>query len=146
MKKIKKVNKAKLLKKLKVELWALAKDYCRKRWGNSCYTCNKKGLSGGNWHTSHAIPSCICPFYLDYHWMNLRPACYFCNIHGGGNGFLFHHKLKEEHGQEYINILIDMLENPIIEVATIEDYQNYILKYKQLIKDLRDEKGTKFSA
>lgn len=132
----KKKNKQKLLKKLKIDLWNLCKHYCRLKWGNTCYTCGKKGLSGGNWHTAHAIPSCICPFELDYHWMNHRPACYFCNIHAGGNGLLFGEKLRKEYGQSYIDHLFDMLNNPKIIKPVIKDYQDVIKKYKELINAL----------
>lgn len=132
----KKINKAKAIKVLKERLWDLAKNYCRRKWGNTCYTCGKKDLSGGNWHTSHAIPSCICPFELDYHWMNLRPACYFCNIHAGGNGFLFKYKLEQAHGINYVDHLLNMFNNPKIDKPTVEDYQKYIIFYEKLIAEL----------
>ncbi len=137
MKKEKKVNKAKLLKKLKKELWDLCKQYVRKRDGRVCFTCGKKHLEGGNQHTGHGIPSCTCPFELDYYWYNLAVQCYFCNIHAGGNGSVFMRNLAKKYGQEVVNTLFDMLENPKIIEPTIEDYQNYIIKYKQLIKDLK---------
>ena len=139
MKKEKKVNKAKLLKKLKKELWELCKIYCRKKWGNVCYTCEKKGLVGSDWHTCHFIPSMLCPFLLDYCPENLRPGCYSCNINCGGNQSQFYHNLLRDHGQEYINKLFWMKNFPIIIKPTIEDYQAYIEKYKQLIKDLKCE-------
>ncbi len=139
MKKEKKINKAKLLKKLKKELWELCKIYVRKRDGRVCFTCGKKGLEGGNQHTGHCLPSCICPFELDYYPYNLAVQCYFCNIHAGGNGGIFLTKIENKFGGNMIRKLFMMLNAPRITEPTIEDYQAYIDKYKQLIKDLKCE-------
>lgn len=139
VKKIKKPNKAKLLKKYKKQLWELCKQYCRLKWGNVCYACGKGGLSGGNWHTSHVIASCLCPFELDYSENNLRPGCYFCNIHAGGNSALVLEKLRQENGQEYIDNLFLMKNQPKIIKPSLDDYEDYIKKYEQMIKNLQNE-------
>lgn len=134
--KLTKAKYTKLIKKAKTELWELCKQYCRKKWGNTCYTCGRGNLSGSNWHTGHAIPSALCPFELDYHPDNLRPQDYFCNINLGGNGSAFIEKLRLDNGQDYIDNLFKMKNQPKITKPTLEDYQEYIEKYKQLIKDL----------
>ena len=40
-------------KALKVKLWELCKQIIRKRYGNTCYTCGKSGLSGSSWQIGH---------------------------------------------------------------------------------------------
>ena len=132
----KKVNKAKLLKKYKKELWELCKIYCRKKWGNTCYTCGAKNLYGCNQQTGHFIPSCLCPFELDYHPDNLRIQCMRCNKWAGGNQSQYAENLKMDYGQFYIDILFEMKNQPKITKPSLEDYENYIEKYKQLIKKL----------
>ena len=56
---------------LKNKLWKLVRQYIRKKYGNTCYTCGRKNLEGSNWHTGHCIPSVISPFELRYSEMNL---------------------------------------------------------------------------
>ena len=135
----KRVNKAKLLKKLKKQLWDLAKEYCRKKWGNTCYTCGKKSLKGSDWHTCHFIPSALCWFELDYSPANLRPGCYHCNINLGGNGSAFYDRLLRDEGQDYINGIFKMKNQTKIIKPSISDYEEYIEKYKSWIEDLNIE-------
>lgn len=137
LKKEKKINKVKLLKSLKKELWELCKIYIRKKYPHNCYTCSAKNISGGNMQTGHFIPSLQCPFELDYHPNNLRLQCMRCNKWSGGYGAQFYRQLFFDHGHEYIQDLFIMRDLPKIITPTIEDYQNYIAKYKQLIKDLK---------
>jgi len=135
-KKLRKRKKRTPLAIVKDKLWDLCKEYCRKRWGNVCYTCGAKNLIGSNWHTGHCYPSSICPFILDYHYDNLRPQCYHCNINCGGMGAIFKDKLQVEHGVDYVENLKLMLHQPSITKATISDYEEYIELYKKLIKEL----------
>lgn len=91
--------------KLKQKLWELCKQYIRKKYGNTCYTCGKTGLVGSSWQTGHFIPSSVCGGFLRYDPRNLRPQCYRCNIDLSGNGSLFYRLLVEREGQEYVDEL-----------------------------------------
>lgn len=82
------------LQKLKAKLWELCKQITRKRYGNTCYTCGKSGLEGGNWQTGHFISSSICSTELRYDLANLRPQCYNCNINKSGNWLAYEIHLK----------------------------------------------------
>lgn len=117
-------------------MWELAKQYCRLKYPAVCYTCGRSAV-GKNRQTGHFLPSLECPFILDYHPNNLRNQCMRCNKWSGGYGSQFYHNLKRDHGQEYIDKLFEMRDNPEILEPTIEDYQNYIEYYKQLIKNLK---------
>lgn len=91
------------LGKLKKELWELCKQIIRKRYGNTCYTCDAKGLAGSNWHTAHFVARSVCGAYLHYDLRNLRPGCYRCNISLAGNGAVFYRRLVEREGQPYVD-------------------------------------------
>ena len=84
------------LSRAKVRLWQLCKEIVRKRYGNTCYTCGKKGLFGSNWHTAHFIPSSICSAELRYELRNLRPCCYHCNVNLSGNWPAYEKALLKE--------------------------------------------------
>lgn len=93
------------IKRLKAELWQLCKEITRKRYGNTCYTCDAVGLVGGNWHTAHFIASSICGLYLRYDLRNLRPGCYRCNVSLAGNGANYYRRLVEREGQAYVDAI-----------------------------------------
>lgn len=91
--------------KLKKKLWELCKQITRERHGNTCYTCGKKGLEGGNWQTGHFIASSVCSTELRYDLKNLRPQCYHCNINLSGNWIAYEEHLIKDHGKKYISDL-----------------------------------------
>lgn len=93
------------LQKLKAQLWTLCRERTRARYGNTCYTCGKTGLEGGNWQTGHFVSSSICSTELRYDLRNLRPQCYSCNINKSGNWLAYEQKLVRDHGQEYVDQL-----------------------------------------
>lgn len=88
--------------KLRDELWILCKLIIRKKYGNTCYTCNATGLEGSNWHTGHFIASAVCGAYLRYDLRNLRPQCLHCNISLSGNAAVFGNVLAEREGKAYV--------------------------------------------
>jgi 5-methylcytosine-specific restriction endonuclease McrA len=93
------------LKKLKDRLWELCKQITRLKYGNVCYTCGARRLSGSNWQTGHFIASSVCGAYLRYDLRNLRIQCMRCNIHAGGNGAIYYEKMVEREGQKYVDKL-----------------------------------------
>lgn len=93
------------IKALRARIWEVCKDIVRSRYGNVCYSCGRKGLSGVNWHTGHLIPKSVCGAYLKYDVRNLRPQCYNCNINLGGNGAEFLRQMIAREGQEYVDAL-----------------------------------------
>lgn len=97
--------KKRTVSKLKKELWQLCKEITRARYGNSCYTCPKTGLIGGNWQTGHFIASSVCSTELRYDLNNLRPQCYNCNINKSGNWPAFERRLIAENGAAFVTRL-----------------------------------------
>lgn len=81
---------------LKKKLWVLCREITRKRWGNTCFTCGKSGLTGSSWQTGHFIPSSICSVALRYDLDNLRIQCYNCNINKSGNWVAFEQYLGKQ--------------------------------------------------
>lgn len=115
---------------LKKKLWELVKQACRKKYGNVCYTCDKRGLEGSNWHTGHFIASSVCGATLRYDLRNLRPQCYYCNIHASGNGAEFYRRLVLNEGQEYVDQLFRDKQKVI--KADVIWLMNKIKEYKEL--------------
>lgn len=90
------------LQKLKAKLWELCRQITRKRYGNTCYTCDKTGLEGSSWQTGHFISSSICSVALRYDLRNLRIQCYNCNINKSGNWLEFENRLKRDCGEAIV--------------------------------------------
>jgi hypothetical protein len=101
----KKVKKGPTITDLKKKLWELCKTLTRKHYGNVCFTCDKHGLVGSNWHTGHFLTSSTCSTELRYDLKNLRPQCYHCNINLSGNWQIFEERLIHTEGQAYVDEL-----------------------------------------
>lgn len=84
--------------KLEKEVWDLCRHLTRTKYEDVCYTCGRDNLVGSNWHTGHLIPKHILPIHLKYDLRVLRPQCYACNIHLGGNGAVYLWRWIEECG------------------------------------------------
>ena len=126
--------KNKSITQLKKQLWELTKQIIRKRYGNTCYTCGAKDLIGSNWHTSHFIPSSIGGASLRYHFDNLRPACYNCNINKSGNWPAFLENLRAEIGNKRVNELLK-LKNKTSK-ADRYFYTTKIKEYQEIVDNL----------
>lgn len=93
------------LTKRKEKLWELCKQITRKVYGDTCYTCKKKGLEGSNWQTGHFLTSSTCSMELRYDLKNLRPQCMPCNKWKSGNWPAYEEHLIRDHGLEYVDEL-----------------------------------------
>jgi len=119
------------INRFKTKLWELCKQIIRLKYGNTCYTCGKTGLSGSSWQTGHFIPSSVGGAYLRYDLRNLRPQCYYCNINLGGSGATFYKNLVERESQEYVNQIFKD-KNIIIKadewwyISKIAEYEIYL--------------------
>ena len=125
--KIRKKSKQKI-SVLQRKVWELCKQLIRGKYGNECYTCNAKGLSGSNWHTGHMLPKSSCGANLRYDLRNLRPQCYNCNINLGGNGAEFLRKMIIREGQEYVDKIFS--EKNLITPNAYALYESLLEKYK----------------
>ena len=123
-------------KKLQTKLWELCKQITRKKYGNECYTCGKKGLESLNWHTGHFIPKGSCGGFLKYDLRNLRPQCYNCNINLGGNGALFSRNMIIREGQEYVDKIFEDRNKELPGKQSYEYYQMLFEKYKLISEEL----------
>jgi len=94
--------------KIQELIWQECRRITKTRYGNSCYTCNKKNLSGSSWQTGHIIPKKIC-HHLKYDLRILRPQCYNCNINLGGNGAIGIYKMIQEHSIEFVDEIFEDL-------------------------------------
>lgn len=124
--KLKKVSKQKI-SVLQRKLWDECKRIIRAKYGNSCYTCPAKNLSGSNWHTGHLLAKASLGAYLKYDLRLLRPQCYACNIHHGGQGAIFIENMRRIEGNEYVN---KILEDRQVTVKAYDHYQNLLNEYE----------------
>lgn len=116
---------------LQRKIWQLCKEIIRKRYGNVCYTCGAKNLSGANWHTGHLFPKAALGAYLKYDLRVLRPQCYHCNINLGGNGALFYKLMLEREGIGYLNTLeADRSKS----VQAMDHYLKILSEYEEILK------------
>ena len=113
--------------KIQELLWIECKRIIRGRYGNTCYTCGKTGLSGSSWQTGHFIPSSVGGASLRYHLNNLRPQCFRCNIDLSGNGAIFYKLLVEREGQKYVDDLFLLKGNV---VKALDHYTKLLEEYK----------------
>jgi len=93
------------LAKAKERLWTLCRELTRSKYGNTCYSCGKEGLEGGNWQTGHFITKSTCSAELAYSLDNLRPQCYHCNINLSGNWVKYEEHLILDKGRDFPDIL-----------------------------------------
>lgn len=117
------------ISKIQRELWEHCKRIIRARYPNTCYTCERTGLSGSNWHTGHLWAKASLGANLKYDLRVLRPQCYFCNVNCGGRGAEFYAKMVRENGQEYMTSL-EQERN--ISVKAIDKYLELLEEYKLL--------------
>lgn len=118
------------ISKIQRLLWNECKRIVREQFGNECYTCGAKGLTGSNWHTGHLIPKAACGAYLKYDLRILRPQCYHCNINLGGNGAEFYRRMIMREGATYVDMLIEDRQK------TVKAYDHYV-KLLEEYKNIR---------
>jgi len=115
------------------KLWKLCKEYIRKKYGNTCYTCGAEGLVGSNWQTGHYIPKGFLPPYLKYDPRVLRPQCMRCNMHLGGMGAMYHINIVAEMGHIHVrDIHYDMEvhnKDKMKPKEALTHYKNMVLWY-----------------
>lgn len=125
-------NKSKQpISKIQRKIWEYCKQITRKTYGNTCYTCGQRGLTGSNWHTGHLWPKAALGAFLKYDLRVLRPQCYHCNINLGGNGAVFYKKMIEEIGQKEMQ----KLEKDKRVIAKAYDHYLTVLENYQTIAD-----------
>lgn len=90
---------------LQRKIWDECKRIVREQFGNTCYTCGVRNLSGSNWHTGHLFAKASLGAYLKYDLRVLRPQCMRCNIHLGGNGAEFYRRMYIIEGKKYMERL-----------------------------------------
>lgn len=111
------------------KIWTLCRQIIRHKYGNVCYTCNKPGLEKSNWQTGHVIPKGALGAYLKYDLRLLRPQCYNCNIHLGGNGAIFIEKMRDVEGNKYVNQII---KDRQVSVVALDWYNKLLPQYEEL--------------
>jgi len=119
--------------KIENKLWSLCKRLIRKLYGNTCYTCDKKGLTGVDWQTGHYIPRSVCGAYLKYDLRNLRPQCVRCNKWLGGNWVSFRERLILTEGEAYVS---QLHEDKCQMVDAREHWESLVELYKLKAEEL----------
>ena len=121
------------ISKLQRKLWELCKQIVRKKYGNTCYTCGRIGLSGSNWQTGHMWAKASVGARLKYDLRILRPQCSVCNLFYGGQGAMFYKKMLETEGKEYME---QLEKDRQVLVRAYDHYASLIPQYESLIENL----------
>lgn len=132
---IKKTSKM-TVPKLGRKLWVLCREIVRKKYGNECYTCGAKNLSGKNWQTGHMLAKASVGAYLKYDLRLLRPQCSTCNIWRGGMGAEFLRNMIIREGQEYVD---QIFRDKNLVVKASDHYEYLIEKYKLILDEMEME-------
>lgn len=111
------------------KIWEHCKRIIRERYGNTCYTCGATELSGSNWHTGHLLAKASLGAFLKYDLRLLRPQCYKCNIHYGGQGAIFIENMRRIEGNDYVD---KILQDKQITVKAIDHYLTILQEYETL--------------
>lgn len=126
--KLKKVSKQSI-SLIQKKIWIECKRIVRRDYKNVCYTCNRSGLEGSNWHTGHMWAKSSLGAFLKYDLRVLRPQCYDCNINKGGMGADFYARMFREKGKEYMEKLE---QDRNVTVKAMDHYILLLEKYKAM--------------
>jgi 5-methylcytosine-specific restriction endonuclease McrA len=122
--------------KLERKLWQVCREYASYLYDDTkCFTCDKP-VEGRNRQLGHFIPKATCGANLKYNIDNLRWQCYHCNINMGGAGAEFYRRLVNERGQEYVDFLFMLKNNPVT-IKAFDYYKMQIELYKKNIEDFK---------
>ena len=111
------------------KIWEHCKRIIRMRYVNTCYTCGLTNLSGSTWQTGHMWAKASLGAFMKYDLRILRPQCFRCNIHLGGNGAEFYSRMLKEIGQE---AMTKLEQDRQITVKAYDFYVELLEKYKNL--------------
>jgi len=104
------------IRKIQDELWQLCRERCFERDNKDgvidCYTCSAKDIQGCNRQLGHLWAKASLSAVLKYDIRILKFQCYKCNIHYGGQGAIFYDKLRKEIGDEEMDALIKLKNQP----------------------------------
>lgn len=126
------------ISRLQRKIWEKCKLIIRKKYPNICYTCQKSGLIGSNWHTGHLFSKASLGAYLKYDLRVLRPQCYNCNINRGGAGADFYARMLKEIGQKEMEKLQKDRQKI---VNAYNHYQSLLIAYKSILEQLEANKS-----
>ena len=95
-------NKGKLPKKVKIKsleakLKRLLYPIIKKRDGNVCISCGKKGLVGMDWHAGHYIKAELCNLHYRYFPVNINSQCSYCNKWLRGNTIAYRNAMLKKY-------------------------------------------------
>lgn len=127
--KLKKQSKQSI-SKIQRLIWEEVKRIVRKKYSPCCYTCSQTGLTGSNFHCGHLWPKATLGAYLKYDLRVIRPQCFRCNIHLGGQGAIFYRMIRLEIGSEAMEQL-EFERNNVI-VKAYDHYEKIFREYKAM--------------
>ena len=138
---VKQINMKKTISKLKKELDKWFSLFIRIRSANEygmvqCFTCGivrgyKDGMQNGHFQSRKHMAT-------RFHEDNCQVQCIKCNIFDSGQQYLFSIRLDEKYGEGTAEEL-EYLARTIHKVSRVE-YEEKISYYKDLVKNLKEEK------
>jgi hypothetical protein len=90
------------IKNLEARLKAVMYPYIKRRDGNTCISCGKKGLQGKNWHAGHYIKAELCNIVTRYDEWNINSQCSNCNLWKRGNTIAYRNAMVDKYGEKAV--------------------------------------------
>lgn len=112
--------------KLKKVLYPLIK----KRDGNTCISCGKRDLVGGNWHAGHYAKAELCNVVWRYKPTNISSQCFYCNKWLRGNTIEYRKNLIKKIGEKNV---INIEENYNIPLPVDFDSRKYLREQIEIV-------------
>lgn len=110
------------------KLWSLIRLAVFKKYGNNCYTCPQRMLTGMNLQCGHAYPKGALGASMKYDMRILRPQCFQCNINHSGMGAAFWKRLEWSMGKKKADKLYNECEASKGEGLSSTEVRKHYLK------------------
>ena len=126
-----KLPKQPKIKNLEERLKKVMYPYIKKRDGNTCISCGKKGLQGMDWHAGHYIKAELCNMVTRYDEWNINSQCSYCNKWRRGNTIAYRNAMIWKYGEKAVATLDREYHSPLpINFSPREWLLGMIEKYK----------------
>lgn len=130
MKKKSKAKKQVSIKSLETKLKTVLYPLIKKRDGNICISCGKRGLKGRNWATGHYAKAELCNIVWRYKPTNIHSQCFFCNKWRRGNTIEYRKNLIKKIGEENV---IRIEENYNMPLPINFDTRQYLKELTEIV-------------
>lgn len=129
-------KKERSLKSLQTALKAILYPLIKKRDGNICTSCKKRGLKGRNWNAGHFYSDTECSLVYRFDERNLNSQCSYCNKYLHGNYPKYRKAMLSKYGESVVDEIETYYKTPLPKGVKPRDYLLAKIAYYKMIKAL----------